>query len=314
MIGEDFVVPRRPAPALAGVLLCLTLAGCASPSPRPAPQSSEADNAADGGGTAAERPNGLPSLAGDFLPAEIVTVGWDGLSNAPIVLLRETTTGQVVPIWVGVAEARAIAAALHEVELPRPMTHDLMASLLGRLDARVVDLVIHDLVDGTYYALLEIQPAGGGAPLMVDTRPSDGMALALRVGAPIRLGRSILAESPDFEFLAPEGSSQVVRAFGLTVVSRSPELTERFALPDRAGLVVTRATGEAAARGLQRGDLLVEINGVTPEEPLDLLDAVEDAPLDRPIPVTYWRDGAEHRTELDPAEREERQDGPTQRT
>jgi S1-C subfamily serine protease len=189
-----------------------------------------------------------------------------------------------------------------------------MASLLGRLDARVVDLVIHDLVDGTYYALLEIQPAGGGAPLMVDTRPSDGMALALRVGAPIRLGRSILAESPDFEFLAPEGSSQVVRAFGLTVVSRSPELTERFALPDRAGLVVTRATGEAAERGLQRGDLLVEINGVTPEEPLDLLDAVEDAPLDRPIPVTYWRDGAEHRTELDPAEREEREDGPTLRT
>jgi uncharacterized protein len=253
-------------------------------------------------------------VEGDYLPVEVVTVGWDALSQAPIVLLREQTTGQVVPIWVGVAEARSIDAALEEVEFPRPMTHDLMASLLAKLDAKVDGLLIHDLIDGTYYALLELRPHGGGRePLLVDTRPSDGIALALRVGAPIRIARKILAASPDFEFLAPEGSDQVVRAFGLTVVAPTPELREKFGLPERPGLVVTRATGEAARAGLLRGDLLVAVGGAVPAQPVDFLDAVRDAPLDRPIPITYWRDGAEHQTALNPAEREEDEDkGPPQ--
>ena len=255
------------------------------------------------------------AIQGDYLEVEVATVGWDALSDAPLVLLREQTTGQVVPIWVGVAEARAIAAALEEVEMPRPMTHDLMANLLTKLDAKVEELLIHDLIDGTYYALLALRPHGAqdGEPLLVDTRPSDGIALALRVGATIRIARKILAESPDFEFLAPEGSDQVVRAFGLTVVAPTAELRERFHLPERPGLVITRALGEAASKGLRRGDLLVEVAGAVPTEPVQFLDAVRDAPLDRPIPVTYWRDGEEHQTELNPAERkEEAEKGPAQ--
>jgi S1-C subfamily serine protease len=126
------------------------------------------------------------------------------------------------------------------------------------------------------------------------------------------VAKKILAESPDFEFLAPEGSEQVARAFGLTVVAPTAELRSRFELPERPGLVVTRAIGEAAAKGLLRGDLILEINGVSPKVPVDLLDAVRDAPLDRPIPVRYWRDGEERKTTLSPAEREEREKGPPQ--
>jgi S1-C subfamily serine protease len=189
------------------------------------------------------------------------------------------------------------------------MTHDLMANLVTKLGAEVSALVIHDLIDDTYYALLELKKPDGET-VLVDTRPSDGMALALRRGAPIRVSAEILAKSPDFEFLAPEGSEQVARAFGLTVVAPTPELRERFSLPERPGLVVTRAVGEAAARGLMRGDLLLEIAGVAPTDPVEFLEAVEAAPLDRPLPVTYWRDGEERTTELSPAEREERGEGP----
>lgn len=294
--------------ALAPLVALVAVAACAAPSTR-APEAAERPAAEDPKSAAPSQqvePAPPAAVDGDYLPAEVATVGWDGISNAPIVLLREETTGQVVPIWVGIAEARAIAAALEEIEYPRPMTHDLMANLLTRLDAQVEELLIHDLIDGTYFALLELRPHGaaGGEPMLVDTRPSDGMALALRVGAPIRVAKKILTESPDFEFLAPEGSDQVVRAFGLTVVAPTAELRERFALPDRPGLVVTRAIGEAARKGLRRGDLLLEVNGVTPKEPLDLLDAVADAPPDRPIPVTFWRDGGEHTAQLNPAERE----------
>lgn len=305
--------PRRSRLAVALRLLGLAaplLAACAAPynraqepAERPAEQASP------------PRPATPPAaVAGDYLEAEVATVGWDALSNAPIVLLREQSTGQVVPIWVGVAEARAIAAALEEVEFPRPMTHDLMASLLAKLDARVEELLIHDLIDGTYFALLELRPHGAkeGERVLVDTRPSDGIALSLRVGARIRIAKKILTQSPDFEFLAPEGSDQVVRAFGLTVVAPTAELRERFGLPERPGLVVTRAVGEAARQGLKRGDLLVEVNEVEMKEPVDLLDAVRDAPPDRPIPVTYWRDGGEHATRLNPAEREEGDKGPAQ--
>jgi S1-C subfamily serine protease len=96
------------------------------------------------------------------------------------------------------------------------------------------------------------------------------------------------------------------------VVAPTAELRERFSLPDRPGLVVTRAIGEAARKGLRRGDLVTEVAGVAPKLPVDFLDAVRRAPYDRPIPLTYWRDGADHATELNPAEREEGDQGPKQ--
>jgi bifunctional DNase/RNase len=198
------------------------------------------------------------------------------------------------------AEAQSIAAALHEVEFPRPMTHDLMANLLTRLDARMEELLIHALIDNTYYALIRLRVPGRGEPLLIDTRPSDGMALALRTGASIRMARQIVEDSPDFEFLAPEGEDQVVRALGLTLVAPTAELRERFALPDRPGLVVTRAVGEAEEKGLRRGDLIVSVAGKVPAQPVEFLDVLRDAPADRPLAVVYWRDGAEHAAELDP--------------
>jgi bifunctional DNase/RNase len=272
--------------------------GCASPGRQPA------GAAAPGDETAAATPPAPPAptvaVDGDYLPAEIATIGWDALAQSPIVLLRDVSSGRVVPIWVGLAEAQSIAAALHEVEFPRPMTHDLMANLLTRLDARMEELLIHALIDNTYFALIRLRVPGRDQPLLIDTRPSDGMALALRTGASIRMARRIVEDSPDFEFLAPEGEEQVVRALGLTLVAPTDELRERFGLPDRPGLVVTRAVGEAEAKGLRRGDLIVSAGGRVPEVPVAFLDVLREAPADRPLAIVYWRDGDEHTAELDP--------------
>jgi uncharacterized protein len=256
----------------------------------------------DPSGGAAEDQHAPAAGSGEeaLLPAEITTVGWDGLSNSPIVLLRELTSGKVVPIWVGIAEARAIASALHGVEFPRPMTHDLMRNLLTELGGELLEVRIHDVHDGTYYGLLKLKVAGRKEPVMVDTRPSDGMALALRTGAAIRVSQRVLDRTPDYEFLAPEAGEQVVRSLGLTLVAPTAELRQEFGLPEGAGLVVTQAVGEAGSQGMRRGDFVLEVNGTTPESPVDFLDTLHEASPSAPVAITYWRDGEKHSVELIP--------------
>ncbi len=234
---------------------------------------------------------------GDLLIAELSTIGWDQLSGSPVVLLRELESGQVLPIWIGLAEARAISFELHSVELPRPMTHDLMTHLISTLGGELEEVIVADLKDGTYYGLLKLSVAGDSQPRWVDTRPSDGLALALRTNATIRVARKLLEDLPAYQFMAPERPEQVVRALGLTVVAKSPEVVEELSLPDRPGLVVIASSGEAEASGIRRGDLIVSIDGNTPEEPLDLLEAVEKS-SGSVLSLTYWRDGEETQVEL----------------
>ncbi|HUF77486.1 MAG TPA: bifunctional nuclease domain-containing protein, partial [Thermoanaerobaculia bacterium] len=181
-----------------------------------------------------------------------------------------------------------------------PMTHDLMSDLVAGLGGRLEALHIHDLRNGTYYGLLQLRVEGREEPLLVDARPSDGMALALRTGAEIRISRKVLDDIPDFDFLAPEAGDQVVSALGLTLVTPSEALRRELSLPDRPGLVVRSAVGAAARLGLRRGDFVVAVDGIVAATPMEFLDAVRAAPFAAPVAVTYWRDGEEATVELLP--------------
>jgi len=260
-------------------------------------------------------PDTLPELNGTYLSAEIATVGFDRFTGAPIVLLRELGTGQVVPIWVGTTEARAIAMALHEIEFPRPLTHDLLTRVIEKMGGELEEVVVHDLVDGTYYGLLKLRVEGREAPLLVDTRPSDGLALAARTGAAISISDKILQESPDYEFMAPQESDQVVRLAGLTLVAPTAEHRQELGLPEGPGILVTRATGMAARQGLQRGDLILEANGEPMEAPVDFLSVLEETPVGEPLQLRIWQKGEERTMELYPDRRvpgEEPEGGPKQ--
>jgi uncharacterized protein len=125
---------------------------------------------------------------------ELVGVRVELPSNSPIVLLRETG-GQrrVLPIFIGGPEATAIAFALDGVVTPRPMTHDLMKDLLDDLGARVERIVVTDLSERTFFAEIHLQ-AGDGAH-RVSSRPSDAIALAVRVGAPIFAAEEVVDEA-----------------------------------------------------------------------------------------------------------------------
>ena len=114
-------------------------------------------------------------------------------SNQPIVLLKETTGDRYLPIWIGAVEATAIAFALQGIETPRPMTHDLMRDILAESQINVDRIVISDLVDQTFYATIAMST--DGRALEVSSRPSDAIALAVRLATPIFAAEEVLDQA-----------------------------------------------------------------------------------------------------------------------
>lgn len=114
-------------------------------------------------------------------------------TNQPIVLLREADGERFLPIWIGGVEAQAIAFALQGTVTPRPLTHDLMRDMLAGLDTEVARVVICELRDGTFYADLVLQSSG--SEVTVSARPSDAIALAVRIGAPLFAAEDVLDEA-----------------------------------------------------------------------------------------------------------------------
>jgi len=110
--------------------------------------------------------------------------------NNYIVVLRGEEGSDVLPIWVGKPEAHAISLALEGVKLPRPMTHDLMKNVMDALEAKVISIVITELRDNTYFAKIHLSQ--GDAEITVDSRPSDAIALALKVESPIFVSSEVL--------------------------------------------------------------------------------------------------------------------------
>jgi bifunctional DNase/RNase len=114
-------------------------------------------------------------------------------TNHPIVLLKESGGERYLPIWIGAPEATAIAFALQGVETPRPMTHDLLRDILAATDIEVERIVIDDLVDQTFYATIKMHANGRSAE--VSSRPSDAIALAVRLGTPIYAADDVLEQA-----------------------------------------------------------------------------------------------------------------------
>ena len=122
----------------------------------------------------------------------------DPVTNVPMVILRGDEESYVLPIWVGVFEANAIALQMENIETPRPMTHDLLRDVVDRLDAEVSEIHVTDLRDSTFYATVQLRRASGEL-VSVDARPSDAIALALRTGAPIYVDAHVIEKAKEFD-------------------------------------------------------------------------------------------------------------------
>ena len=117
----------------------------------------------------------------------------DPVTNMPIVILKDVNGGSVLPIWVGIYEANAIALEIEKVTTPRPMTHDLIKNLLLGLETRVHKVVVNELRDDTFFAVIWLEREG--QVISIDSRPSDALALALRVDCPIYVEDEVLKNS-----------------------------------------------------------------------------------------------------------------------
>jgi len=117
----------------------------------------------------------------------------DPITNMPIVILKESCGGNVLPIWVGVYEANAIALEIEKVVTPRPMTHDLLKNVLVGLDTQVQKIVVTSIKDDTFYAVIWLER--DGTLISIDSRPSDALALALRIDCPIFVEDEVLKSS-----------------------------------------------------------------------------------------------------------------------
>jgi bifunctional DNase/RNase len=114
----------------------------------------------------------------------------DPVTNMPIVILKDVGSNNVLPIWVGIYEANAIALEIEKVSTPRPMTHDLIKTLLLGLEAGIRKVVVNELKEDTFFAVIWVER--GGELISVDSRPSDALALALRLDCPIYVDDSVL--------------------------------------------------------------------------------------------------------------------------
>ena len=130
----------------------------------------------------------------------------DPITNTPIIILRNADGQRVLPIWVGVPEANAIALQLENVAPPRPMTHDLLRNVILALNAEIRKIVVSDLKENTFYALIHLEV--NGEPLAVDARPSDAIALALRARAPIFVEDRVIDGAKTIDFAPEKGDAE----------------------------------------------------------------------------------------------------------
>ena len=225
----------------------------------------------------------------------------DQRTDQPVLLLEEKEGGKFLPIWIGPAEARAILMELEEVVSHRPMTHDLMRNMLKTVKAKIRRVVITEVKGGTYFAFIDME--SGGEVFSIDSRPSDAIALALRMKSPIYVKTVVMEHG----FRAPREHTHPEK-LGLVLQKLTPALARFFGGGEVSGVLVSsvREGAPAAQAGIRRGDIIYEARG----KRIETVDNFEKIFLENPqeieISIRRGPGGEKWRLKL---EEEKRSDG-----
>jgi uncharacterized protein len=133
-----------------------------------------------------------------FIEMKVSGLTMDPITNTPIVILKDLEEKKAIPIWIGIFEASAIATEIEKITFSRPMTHDLLNEVVKVLKAEVKRVEIHDLRNNTFFANIHLMREGN--KIVVDARPSDAIAIALRAGAPIFVDDKVIEKSRTVDF------------------------------------------------------------------------------------------------------------------
>jgi len=193
-------------------------------------------------------------ISPDDVQVQVARVGFDDQTGANYVLLIDQKQSRVLPIMIGESEATAILLALHGVKPERPLTHDLVRSIIGQTGNRVDRIVIGDMRNEVYYATIYMD----GGRYTIDSRPSDAIALAMGMNAPIYVNDKLFESAPTIGL----GGGQIpdtAHALGLTVEQMTPELASAFGAPDARGVLVSAVDSSAQKAGVARGDIVTRV-------------------------------------------------------
>jgi len=230
---------------------------------------------------------GICSAAVAAAPVEVQVdgVALDPDSGTPIVrLVEKGKAHRELPIWIGPFEAQAIALEMQGVPAPRPLTHDLMKQLVERLGGKLVRVEIGELRDNTYFATLHLQ-SPGGQELTVDARPSDAIALALRLHGPILVAEELFARA------AAGRASPAAHLWGLTVQDLTPEMAVLFQAPGGRGVLISDVAPAGPARGVARGDVIVALDDQPVASVDELTTRAGARAADAPVRLSVHRAG-----------------------
>jgi len=190
------------------------------------------------------------------VPVQVANVGLDRESGAHYVVLEDRSGKRVLPILIGEEEARAIVLELHSVKPERPLTYELLRNIIQQTGNRVDGVVIGEVRDQVYYASIYLDRGR----YRIDSRPSDAIALAVGVNAPIFVADKLFAAAQPVN---PDTSASLstAKGLGMTVQELTPALAEYFGIASESGVVVADIGPATAKAGLQRGDIITEIAG-----------------------------------------------------
>ena len=187
----------------------------------------------------------------------VARVGFDDETQSNYVLLIDEKESRSLPIMIGENEAQAIMLALHGIKADRPLTHDLIGSIIGKTGNSVDRIVIGDMRDEIYYATIYMD----GGRYSIDSRPSDAIALAMGMKAPIYVNDKLFETSSTLGLGTSGKIPDTAQALGLTVEQLTPELATAFGEPKAHGVLVAETDSSAKKAGVARGDIVVRVDG-----------------------------------------------------
>ena len=209
-----------------------------------------------------------------FVEMEVKGVRLDTVGNSPVVLLADKEEKRALPIWVGLLEANAIDKELRNNTSPRPMTHDLLYSILAQAHVKVKEVKIVDIKNNTYYATLFITI--DKRVVGIDARPSDAIVIALKSKTPILVSAKILEE----QGIGLAKKSALIERFGIRIQELTPALASHFNFKSQKGVLVAEVLPGSASEssGIKAGDIITKANSKevgSVEEFQEILDSVK---------------------------------------
>ncbi len=221
-----------------------------------------------------------------FVEMEVKGVSLDSIGQNPVVVLADKEGKKALPIWIGLLEANAIEKELKNITSPRPMTHDLLYSILGIMQATVKEIKIVNLKDRTYYASLFLNL--NKEVIEIDARPSDAIIIALKSKAPVFVSTKILDE----QGIALTKKEVSAERYGIRVQELTPSLASHFNFKGKGVLVSEIISGSPSeVSGIKAGDIISKINSKqvgSIQEFEETLGAAKDA---RSLRISVFRDG-----------------------